>query len=365
MPRTVRTQPEPSRRDSWPPTQISLYRSIEADETNKAAHNNPPRRSSLIEDDPITSFLTPTPLLDDGDTDDDMDFNDLDMDMAFDAGIENPNRPSPVIRSISPSKLAGGLRSPTRSPPLRTTTPPHFTRGSMSPPSRNSPEIFTPDTAVYDDDDEDDGEDYVRFTPRGLGVVHGSNYFGNFKSYAKARKASKSAAVAAAKLREKEQDRIALAMARGGYVLPIADLDYSSDYYDNNSHHHSNTMNLAPAPMILPGRSLTGPTRGRSSPPTLSSSPRLPYRSMSSGSSGSGSSSWSMAMAANIPISGRMSPRAWREPSPDVWSIEEDAEGEVLGEMKLNAPAVEKTKAKGKGKGKKVRFAMPLRVEIP
>ncbi|PSR97129.1 hypothetical protein BD289DRAFT_118685 [Coniella lustricola] len=383
MPRTVRTQPEPTRRDSWPPTQISLYRSIEADEaaTTKA---QPPRRASLIEDDPITSFLTPTPLLDDGDTDDDMEFDDMDMDMAFDAGIEDSHRPSPVVRSISPSKLAGGLRSPTRSPLLRTTTPPHLTRGSMSPPSRNSPEICTPDAAVFDDEDDenDDGEDYVRFTPRGLGLVnhHNSNihsmtslnnYFGNsFKSYAKARKASKSAAVAAAKLREKEQDRIALAMARGGYVMPIAGLDYSSDY------EHNNTVSLAPAPTIHPGRSLTGPTlssrgsSGTSSPgrsPCNTTSPR----SMSS-SSTHNNNSWS-AIAANIPVSGRMSPRAWREPSPDVWSIEEDVEGEVLGERDIDAASEHEAttrttankKAKGKGKGKKVRFAMPLRVEIP
>lgn len=293
---------------------------------------------TLIEDDPMNSFLTPIPLLDDGDTDDEdvMDM-DLEMDLAFDAGIEDPHRPSPTIRSISPSKLHGGLRPP----PPRTPTPPHIRSGSRSPPSRNSPEVLTPSTEVSlheeNKDDDDDGEDYVRFPP---GSVSPSSPFGlhvpsfNLGSSkargGKARKASKAAAVAAARSKEKEQDRVALMMARG------APLDEHEGL-------------LAPSPSLRVSRPpmVATAARGRG---VTSFRPQLPDRPRS----------WSGASGY---ASGRLSPRAWREPSPDVWSIEEDVEGEVWSEMEVDA-AVHKRKP-GKGKGKRVRFALPMREEIP
>ncbi|KAK4241140.1 hypothetical protein C8A03DRAFT_41437 [Achaetomium macrosporum] len=61
----------------------------------------------------------------------------------------------------------------------------------------------------------------------------------------------------------------------------------------------------------------------------------------------------------------RLSPHAWREPSPDVWSIEEEPEQELHGEMEdgsvigngAAARAVDIPAAKPK---KKVRFLLPV-----
>lgn len=340
MPAITRHQSEPSRRDSWPPTQVSLYRSIEADDDNDTKMED--RRESLIDDDPINSFLTPTPLLDDGDTDDDMDM-DLDMDMAFDAGIEDPHRPSPVIRSISPSELGRGLRPPQ---PPRTPTPPRLRPGSRSPPSRNSPEVSTPSSEMSSSEDYDDGEDYVRFTPRGLGLAIPSLGLDGSESHAKARQARKSAAVAAAKAREKEQDRVALAMARGGYT-PLAAAEGALDADD--------IMGLAPSPSIHVARPRMAPAaaRGRSTTSFGRPPPPLPLTRPRSWSGASGYGS------------GRLSPRAWREPSPDVWSIQEDVVGEVLSEMEIGTMESPRRGSQRKGKGKKVRFALPLREDIP
>ncbi|CAN8095140.1 unnamed protein product [Discula destructiva] len=327
MPITHRTSHQPARRDSWPPTQLPLYRSIEADDNTKMDHDG-----SLIDEDPINSFLSPTPLLDDGDTDDEMD-----MDMVFDAGIESSSRPIPIIRNISPSSLTSGLRPP----PPRTPTPPHLRRfGSHSPPSRNSLEVSTPNTDISaanynnnndDDIDDDDGEDYVRLSPSHPGffrlALPSHNNLGSSKSLG-SNPMSKSAAVAAAKAEEIEEDRVALMMARG------------SSYNDDDE--------LMPSPVFHVGRPKMGTaSRGRSTRPAplvLSARPR----------------SWSGAGGYG---SGRLSPRAWREPSPDVWSIEEEDEAEI-SEMDLDAPA-KGSRRERRGKGKKVRFALPVREDIP
>lgn len=338
MPTITRSARPPSRRDSWPPTQLPLYRSIEADDVDSPMDVD---HDTLIEDDPMNSFLTPIPLLDDGDTDDEdvMDM-DLEMGLTLDAGIEDPHRPGPTIRSISPSKLHGGLRPP----PPRTPTPPHLRSGSRSPPSRNSPEVSTPSTEVSflhrnkdggDDHDDDDGEDYVRFPPGRVSPPFGlhvpSFNLGSSKARGgKARRASKAAAVAAARSEEKEQDRVALMMARGD---PLGE--------------HEGP--LAPSPALDVNRTPTVAAAARGRGPT-SLRPRLPDRPRS----------WSGASGY---ASGRLSPRAWREPSPDVWSIEEDVEGEVWSEMEVDV-AVHKSKS-GKSSGKRVRFALPVREEIP
>lgn len=324
MPATHRTNHQPSRRDSWPPTQVPLYQNIDTDGNTKMDMGHD---QSFIDDDPINSFLSPTPLLDDGDTDDEMDM-DLEMDMAFDAGIEDASRPMPIIRSISPSKLGGGLRPP----PPRTPTPPHLRFGSHSPPSRNSPEISTPNIDIGIDD-YDDGEEYVRLSPSHPGAfalaVPAFN-LGSSKSLGKSRKA-KSAAVAAAKAEEKEEDRVALMMARGS--------SYNDDdeYFSASPSFHVGRPKMAPA------------NRGRSTRPAL---PRLPVRPKSwSGASGHGS--------------GRLSPRAWREPSPDVWSIEEEDEAEI-SELDLDAHGQQTESARReRGNGKRVRFVLPVREEIP
>lgn len=314
MPATNRASHQPSRRDSWPPTQVSLYKSFgEVDN----AKMNVDRDDSLIDDDPINSFLSPTPLLDDGDTDEeDMD---LDLDMAFDAGIMDSSRPMPIIRNISPSKLGGGLRPP---PPPRTPTPPHLRFGSHSPPSRNSPEVSTPDMGF---DDYDDGEDYVRLSPLKPGsfslAVPGFHLA-----------STKSAAIAAAKAEEKEEDRVALMMARG------SSYNEDEEYFSSGPSFHVGRPKMSPV------------NRGR---PTRPAVPRLPARPRSwSGASGYGN--------------GRLSPRAWREPSPGVYSIEEEDEAEI-SEMELDTPHEQQPKSvrRARSKGKRVRFAMPVREEIP
>lgn len=293
-----------------------------------------------LDDDPINFFLTPTPLLDDGDTDEedvDMDL-DLEMNMAFDAGIENPHRPQPAIRSISPSDLTGPSRPPS-SPPktvplsIRSPTTPKSWSGSRSPPSRNSPEALTPNTDLDDDDDED----YIRFTPRGMSLslppFNTYHNFGSSKSKGKSRKAA--AAAAAAKVKAKqpvadENDMVGMMMARGSTP--------------------SGTM-LSPSGPFHVGRPPQAPsTRGRSTtaggrPPPLVQRPR----------SWSGTTGYS---------SGRLSPRAWREPSPDVWSIEEEAEEELMSEVGLGVDANGIGTGGGKA-GKKVRFVLPVTEEIP
>ncbi|KAK1760978.1 hypothetical protein QBC47DRAFT_356107 [Echria macrotheca] len=65
-------------------------------------------------------------------------------------------------------------------------------------------------------------------------------------------------------------------------------------------------------------------------------------------------------------VSLRRSPHAWREPSPDVWSIEEETEGELNSEMgdstmegydpELNSKGIDIPAAKPK---KRVRFVLP------
>lgn len=319
-------------RDSWPPTRVPLYRSIEVDDNGGLMDVD--HHGAIVDDDPASMFLTPIPLLDDGDTDDDVMDMDLEMDLDFDAGIEDAHRPSPIVRSISPSKLMGRPRPP----PPRTPTPPHLRHGSYSPPSRNSPEVSTPSTDVNFDEDDDDGEDYVRFSPGSLSpgspfrlAVPTTTLGGSKSRGSKARKASKTAAVAAAKEREKEEDRVALMMARGSF------------FGDDDGH-------LLPSAAFHVGRSFPTPaaTRGRSTTANRPHAPHMPTRPRSwSGASGFGS--------------GRLSPRAWREPSPDVWSIEEDVVGEVMSEIEMD---VRETSSK-KGNGKRVRFALHLREEIP
>lgn len=304
--------------------QLSLYQSIEADDNAKmgAGHDE-----SLIDDDPMNSFLSPSPLLDDGDTDEEMDM-DLEMDMTFNAGIEDSSRPVPITRSISPSKLGGGLRPL----PPRTPTPPHLRFSSHSPPSRNSPEVSTPDMDIGDDD-YDDGEDYVRLSPSHPGsfslAVPAFN-FGSAKYVGKGHKA-KSAAVAAAKAEEKEEDRVALMMARG------------SSYNDEDEYFTANPSFHVGRPKMMPAN------RGRSTRPAL---PRLPVRPRS----------WSGVTEYG---SGRLSPRAWREPSPDVWSIEEEDESDIC-DRDVDTHEQQRERARRqRGKGKKVRFALPIREDIP
>lgn len=332
-----------SRRDSWPPTMMRLHPSIEAEDT--AMDLDPIHDElSLEDDDPINYFLTPTPLLDDGDTDDDMDSMDLEMDM-FDAGIEDPHHPQPTIRSISPSDLTGPSRPPSSLPkmlplPIRSPTPPKARSTSRSPPSRNSPEALTP-TTEHDDDDDD--EDYVRFTPSGtLAPFSLYNNFASSKSKGASRKAAAAAKTRAQKSLDKN-DRVGMMMAHGPST--------------------SSANLLLPTDAFHVGRPPTAPTtRGRSTTAAgARGRPRLVQRPRS----------WSGPTHAGSLGENRLSPRAWREPSPDVWSIEEDPEAEMMSEFGEGSVEVDtlghKSEAmtpSGDKAGKKVRFALPV-TEIP
>lgn len=291
-----------------------------------------------LDDDPINFFLTPTPLLDDGDTDEDEDVDmemdlELEMNMAFDAGIENPHDPQPAIRSISPSDLTGPSRPPSSSPKIvplsiRSPTPPKSWSGPRSPPSRSPSEVMTPNTELDDDDDED----YVRFTPRGmpfsLPQFNTYNNFGSSKSKGNSRKAA-AVAAAAKKQAVDENDGVGMMMARGSAT--------------------TSTL-LSPSGSFHVGRPpFTQSTRGRSTtavgrPPLLAQRPR----------------SWSGATGYS---SGRLSPRAWREPSPDVWSIEEEPEEDLMSEV-VDEVVYSTTTGGGKSR-KKVRFLLPVTEVIP
>ncbi|KAI6783230.1 uncharacterized protein J7T54_000732 [Emericellopsis cladophorae] len=115
------------RRDSWPPTQMWL-------ETPRNRKVNEPRPLlDDMDDDPLTYFLTPTP--------DDVG---VDYGTDFDAGIEDPNHPAEMVRSVSPSTLEG-LSKPDRP------SSPECDSGMTSPDEH--------------DGDDDDEEDYIHWSP--------------------------------------------------------------------------------------------------------------------------------------------------------------------------------------------------------
>ncbi|KAK7749486.1 hypothetical protein SLS53_000061 [Cytospora paraplurivora] len=343
MPSGTRHPNQALRRDSWPPTQMHLRHSIEAERmTMDVSHHEDPS----LDDDPISFFLTPTPLLDDGDTDEDNDVDmdmdmdmdmgmdlDLDMNMAFDAGIEDPHYPQPAIRSISPSDITGPSKPPSTPSKvgaltIRSPTPPKYWSGPSTPPSRNSPEALTPTTEPDDDD-----EDYVRFTPRGIPLSLPSfNEYHNFASSKSKGKARKAAAAAKARQQGIDQnDRVGMMMARGSTATDSL---------------------LSPTGPFHVGRPPLAPsTRGRSAtisgrPPMLSQRPR----------------SWSGATGYS---SGRLSPRAWREPSPDVWSIEEEPEDDLTGDVGAGEVTAFPKRTAGVKAWKRVRFVLPVTEEIP
>lgn len=110
-----------SRRDSWPPTQVHMKSAV-------TKYQEPrPLLEIDDDDDPLTYFLTPTPI-----------FEDEDECMGFDAGIEDPNQPHDIVRSVSPSTLDGLSKDRSMSP---------FSDSDMTSP------------------DEDEEEDYIRFSP--------------------------------------------------------------------------------------------------------------------------------------------------------------------------------------------------------
>ncbi|KAF7548233.1 hypothetical protein G7Z17_g7194 [Cylindrodendrum hubeiense] len=234
-----------SRRDSWPPTQMRLKPAI-------STQKSPLPPLDDIDDDPLTYFLTPAPDIDD---------DDMDMDMMdFGAGIQDDNQPREIIRTVSPSTL-DGLRKPGLRP-------------------------VSPDTSSDITADDDDDEDYIRFSPTRDSLLSLHDVFGDG-------------------------------------TRPKSPAFGQS----------SNTTHLSPSSPQLRGR-----TRGHGPSRIVSSRRRLG--------------------------------QVWREPSPDVWSIEEETEEELMSDMGSSVAARsdigdgedERKTTRGKKAGKpkkKVRFMLP------
>jgi hypothetical protein len=244
-----------SRRDSWPPTQVRLDASLPSEDNSL----------DNIDDDPLTYFLTPAPILDA--------MGDIDM-MDFDAGIEDLNHPREIVRSVSPSSLNGLSR-------------PH--------PREASPELSDGSAPDYDD------EEYIRFQPHTLGLPFN--------------------------LRDFTIDGIKMKPKSPAGPTVTADALLSP-----SSFHVPTAQGRSQARGHVRGRVRTASARHR--PQHL-----------------------------------------WREPSPDVWSIEEETEEEITSEMsgsvgvrsdfgdemeKIHNHTLETPAAKPK---KKVRFVLPAREE--
>ncbi|KAI9896983.1 hypothetical protein N3K66_008005 [Trichothecium roseum] len=260
-----------SHRDSWPPTQVRL---VPVDmQVGKAADELRPLLD--IDDDPLTYFLTPTPDFEDVD-------GDFDMDMGFDAGIEDPSRPRDVVRSVSPSTLDGLRKTRTRGLLRRMPSSDMITESGLATPP---------------DEDDDDNEEYVGFSPQFLSLS-----------------------------------------------------DFSDSRPQNPVFGRSVNSRLSPPPQL----SMSPPQS--SSPPPLSSSP------LSRGRTRSGRNRLGGSRAR-----GGRPAHLWREPSPDVWSIEEETEEEILsGELSddpagsWGSPRREGIEMRAASKPKKqVRFVLP------
>lgn len=259
-----------SRRDSWPPTQMRLHPSIESDNTDIDDMD-----LLFMDDDPLNYFLTTAPSSQD-DT--------MDLDLDFDAGIDTPKRPVPIVRSVSPSSLNGGGLTGL---PLRPPTPPR-TFSSPSP----EPDLDMAPTP------EDDGESYLRFgspaTPTYMPF--------SLKDFTSATGRSKSRG-----------------RGKGATLLKPGPLPSARG-----------RVSQRPGPRPLGALDARGKTKSSS---------------------------------------GRISPHAWREPSPDVWSIEEETEEDVvnseMGDSHM-AMSEERTKAidiPGRVV-KRVRFVLPVRETV-
>ncbi|KAK4100104.1 hypothetical protein N658DRAFT_487061 [Parathielavia hyrcaniae] len=276
-------------RDPWLPSQVLLQPSVEHDEAEIEDLD-----LSKINEDPFIYFLTPTPS---SCVDDDT----LDFEMDFDAGIEDPKHPPPVVRSVSPSSLGGLSRPPPRPP-----TPP---RSPVTPDLEYDSLSATPDENEQYDYYMDQSSWPPKTPPPPPGVL----------------------SALPRRLRDKFR----------GPPRPGAD-----DVTDG----------LAPSPPP-PHASSRGRAVGRSGPKPVASAMGGISRAR---------------RARGTPA--RLSPHAWREPSPDVWSIEEQPEEELqYTEMVESGLAAEgpggggKTRAvdipAAKPKKKKVRFVLPLAEE--
>lgn len=277
-----------SRRESWPPTQVRLVRSG----SNKSAEPRPLLED--IDEDPLTYFLTPS-------VEEEINFDDDDDDaMDFDAGIEVAGRPRDITRSVSPSTL-DGLRKISRRAP--------------------SPDFDSDDLTS----DDDDGEDYIRFSPSPPPPP-------------------------SAPVRTRSPNSLLSAMPRhsfGGFGFrsrsPV--FGRSSDGF------------------LSPASSFPAPSRpSASSTASVAAASLGAPRGRSTFASRRGRSPSSGGASARVVRPGHL----WREPSADVWSIEEETEeelmmSEMLGSIAVRSDGGEATARRPRPSKpfKKVRFVLP------
>lgn len=300
-----------SHRDSWPPTQVRLVRSA----SNKS-YDEPRPLLDDIDEDPLIYFLTPS--ADENAMDLDSDDGD-DVVMDFDAGIEIPGRPREVIRSVSPSTLDGLRRL--RATPRRTASPDFDS------------EVFT------SDEDDDDNEDYVRLSPSpsppppSARSIHHRSHSPNSLLSAAAIPRHHSFNGFGFRARSPVFGR-----SSDGFLPPTASFPAPSPP----------TYAITASPTLFS----TSP-RGRSA--FASRCGRLPPGTYTSNSNAS----------ARVSRPGHL----WREPSADVWSIEEETEeellmSEILGSIGVRSDGGAARPTAGGGLRsskllKKVRFVLP------
>ncbi|KAI1812223.1 hypothetical protein GGS20DRAFT_558880 [Poronia punctata] len=238
----------------WPASPSRIPPGLDEDRDGLSTDDEDFDHASRHEE-PLKYFLTPaTPAEEE-----------LEFDFDFDAGIEDSNSPRRIVRSVSPSTLDGLKRYKSKSK------------------SR--------DCAIIDDD-EDDEEDYIRFTPQ--------------KS------------------------------------LPFG----LEDYFDHPRHSPSSSARSRNADASLsPTAFHVGSPRGRPAKP-FTPPPRRPVRGR--------------------PTTATLQRRhSWREPSPDIWYIEEEPDKECMSEMGLSTEdldhrtqPIDIPASKPK---KRVRFVLPIR----
>ena len=326
------TQPEVwPQRDSWPPTLVRLGSSSSSSKSKKrTASGSRPRdddepRPLLadIDDNPLTYFLTPPPS---GAADMDVDMPDDDGDLDFDAGIEDAAHPREPVRSVSPSSLSGLSSS---------------NNYSFSKPRRTgSPDLMVDSDGLTTDEDDEDAEDYIHFfSPSGPSRLAALRNIG----------------IDGLRLRSQSPPVFS---SHGG-----AGFGFSPS--SSPSPPRSGLFLPPLSSSTRPGRGLLSPAWSYPSPAfpspgSLSLSPSSsppPLRGRSHVSRPRFGGQQQRSSSARARAGGRL----WREPSPDVWSIEEETEEEMArsegggGGVMLNGE-VEKTAAKPK---KRVRFVLP------
>ncbi|KAM7215105.1 hypothetical protein V8F06_009499 [Rhypophila decipiens] len=236
-----------------------------------------PMDLSRMDDDPISYFLTPAPgsLLDPYNNGEDP----MDFEMEFDAGIEDFKHPAPIIRSVSPSSLEG-LSLPPHRPP----TPPR----SPGTPDSSTDMPLTPD----------DGEDYMRFALKGRSLtlpIRLSDLTGGGRKSRREHHRLSPSSSSEVHGSSAVGSPVRVPSPLSGYTTSSSNSSTStSSYggYGNNTPVGSGGLGHAVAVVGSRGRSRTMP---------------MPPR--------------------------RRSPHAWRQPSPDVYSIMEETQDAIESEI--------------------------------